>query len=404
MFIYVSRNYTSAVTLSRPADVTCGKCSCRYRYTLVRRGESASLTPHGFGDERAERAARERAVRVAGKRLRRGVEPVACPECGWCQPDIVVELRRRSARPILHLAWVLPLVAAVALLAVWGDASRGFRRSFNQIDNSGQRMILAVTAFAVGSPVAVPLLRLAWVRQLNPNRDYPFKPGPVPGAPPAVRLDGIELSEFDLESPAEPTVVSDGALAYARQDPDVLPGGWVMVQILGLTCPTACCRCLGPSTHTKHLDPLNIGFCDDCSRTQWRAVALAVAIGLAPAAGLLGTGLAVADRYLLVGCEITAAGSALFGVVVAIVLAHRWSAPFRQRRFDAARNTVQLRFRNPGYTEVFRRHARTAAEQAAARSLLPPVSPPTVRQPPHPFGSRATPNPVRPNRQSRFGV
>ena len=392
MFVYAARNYTSAVTLARPADVTCEKCSCRYRYKLVRRATGRSSAPYGLGAEGAKRRAQELAVKAVGRRLATGVDPVACPDCGWFQADMVRDLRRRAGRRTLHLAWAVPAVAAVVLFCLCAAESHGFRRSFDRMDAGGQMLVLAAAALVVLPPAGVPLLRLAVVRRIDPNRDYPIKPGPVPGVPPAVRVEDDGSVPVEWEPTSGPA--ADGTLGYGRREPDVLPGGWVTVQLLGLTCPPTCARCLGPSDHTARSGPLHLGLCARCDRPNWPGRLLAVAVGAVPAVVPLLFAVFWSDRFSQGGWVMATVFAAGFGGAIGGVVHHRSAGPVRQRRFDPARNTVELRFKNPGYTDLFRQHVRTTTRQAAVRALAPP--------PPLTAGQYVVNIPVRPNRKSQF--
>src|SRR5437763_961326 len=130
MFIYAGKRFSSSVTLSRAADVVCEKCSCAYRYQLVRRGTASASAPYYVGQASAKERAAKSSQKAALKKLKAGVEPVACPDCGWFQADMVREIRRRTARWLIWVAVFVPVILAIVMLIDWSVATHQFRWDF----------------------------------------------------------------------------------------------------------------------------------------------------------------------------------------------------------------------------------------------------------------------------------
>src|SRR3712207_6028564 len=106
------------VTIERSAtkQVTCEKCACAYEYEAKRKSTqqvkgSAAMTGGLVGGlagalvgaavdaatgNDGEANARGKAQQKAYAKLRTAVDPVACPDCGWYQADMVLEARRRA--------------------------------------------------------------------------------------------------------------------------------------------------------------------------------------------------------------------------------------------------------------------------------------------------------------------
>jgi hypothetical protein len=191
-------SYKAKVSGAVTKRVTCEKCSCAYAYEMVRQARGAGTSLYFLDNAGAE----NRAYAQANKRLRRaferGVEPVACPDCGWFQSEMVEEARRRTLRVMKPIA-----IVALALAGFYGS--------------------MAVLALAVGagrSPdvkwweaiiipgglAAVGLLllgiRYAVVRGVDPNRGFPDRPAAYPGAPighkvKAVAGAGVQQQRLD---------------------------------------------------------------------------------------------------------------------------------------------------------------------------------------------------------------
>jgi hypothetical protein len=88
--------YTLSVEVRGRKPVTCQQCGHEYSYVLTREGSGKDGTLFGLAPSRAQDKARDRAEQAAVDKLRRECDPVPCPACGWYQPDMVREARRRK--------------------------------------------------------------------------------------------------------------------------------------------------------------------------------------------------------------------------------------------------------------------------------------------------------------------
>ena len=356
MFVYVGRNYRAAVSGTVIKDVRCEKCGCEYLYRMIRRGEGSGSSPYYLNNEGAQRRANAGAKRQLQKLLARGVDPVACPDCGWLQAQMVRELRRRSLRGLIYtaitLAIVLPVFAFIYALNVTHD----FRRSLQQDD----QIVLIVTAAALIGGVVGPIwLRRAILRSRDPNRNHPQPPDPIPGAPKPVRKSEY-LQPFDpaAGTPAE-LIDDDEQIAYERRPPEVEPGGWITVQLLHPPLPQLCCYCLNPTNtislynYGGTLVKMPVRICKPCTRRfwmmrfGWTIVALVVSLAVAYGATLLAGRMKDDERIAY-----TVAGG-IIGTIVGLVIAVKIAAPVTLGRFNSSLNTIRVRFKNRNYVSTF---------------------------------------------------
>jgi hypothetical protein len=322
----------------------------------------------------AQRQAAERARRSLEKRLRRGVDPVACPDCGWYQAQMVRELRRRVLRPLIWVGIVPPILALVVIamaLLTAGGVSR--------IDGSGWRIIAGVVGVAAAAAGASLGTRY-WVQcQLNPNHDHPMRPQSYPGAPAPWKLDA---SGFAVSPRIPPTPAldqsNDSVLQYERPRPEAHPGGWIVVQLARVRFPEVCCRCLAGTRnvyqfpyHDRVNTPLRL--CEVCTRRERRRMYACFGLGFLPvwiiiAIGVLSskrmTPIEVAKALLLVGPIV----AGLFGIVTGAMGSRMLSYAVELRRFSQERNTIEIRFRNRGYLDLFLEAQRDTGVHAVSSS------------------------------------
>src|SRR5205809_6648064 len=97
-------------------------------------------------DKGTQRTAQERARISLQKRMRRAVDPGACPDCGWYQAQMVREVRRRILRPLIWLGTV-PAILALVVIAMALLTAGGVSR----IDGAGWRIIAVVAGVAVAA-------------------------------------------------------------------------------------------------------------------------------------------------------------------------------------------------------------------------------------------------------------
>lgn len=128
---------------------------------------------------------------AANKKLRdallKGVELVACPQCGWYQEDMVSEYRSRQ---LSWLPWVgLWMLLVLAAAAYW-QMTRGPNRPIGSVW-VGPDYKLETFLFFLGTGATSILLALAarWLLALRhtPNEGFPTTRAPFPDAPPPVR-------------------------------------------------------------------------------------------------------------------------------------------------------------------------------------------------------------------------
>src|SRR3954451_16457292 len=105
VYIPVGQQVTATMGTGVVKRVTCEKCSCAYVYEMVRSATGSGLNPYFIDPGGAEDRAYGRAARRLRKALVEGAEPVACPDCGWYQGDMVREIKRRRVQPVVYLGW-----------------------------------------------------------------------------------------------------------------------------------------------------------------------------------------------------------------------------------------------------------------------------------------------------------
>jgi hypothetical protein len=285
---------------------------------------------------------------------------------------MVVEMRRRVLRPLIWVGAV-PLVLALIVIAMALAAAGGL----SKVDPFGWRILAGVVV--VAGTIAVAAFGTRWwvQRQLNPNRDYPMRPRPYPGAPEAWKLDGTTGASVAPPAVEAVSNVESTTLRYERQRPEMLAGGWVVVQLAKVTFPRICCSCLAPTEgvyrfgfHDVVKTPLRL--CPACSRREGRRWALwfwggFVVVWLLVAWATLTskrmTAIDVAKALLLFGPIV----GGLFGIATAAIGSRVFAGALSVRRFAADLNTVQMRFRNRGYTDLFLDAQRGAPAPRAPR-------------------------------------
>jgi len=366
MFIYFATRYTASATGAATKLVTCEKCQCVYQYQLIRRGSGTGSAPYGLGKGAAQRAAQRGAQKQLAKLLAKGVDPSPCPDCGWLQADMVRDILRRQARWLLVIAWLIPVLAALFGLCVWWVASNGGRRP---LDESTTQFLVATGMVATVLAAAAVFARRAWITRVNPNRNYPARPDPIPGAAPPVRITGTSgeiPADAVFITPDSPTLpagdrdpqptAGTATLAYERRLPHLEPGGWLTVQLLRLRHPDQCCSCLQPTTASQGFRPhirLRIPFCRSCQRRLLKRTVLLIIAGIV-AGGLIPAVLvALATNGNDPATAFAAAAGLVAGGLIGLWLRNALYRPVSYSRFDEQRNTLRFRFRNPAYMDSF---------------------------------------------------
>jgi hypothetical protein len=99
-FYYAGRTFTVKVSGSRPMYVQCVGCKNIYAYTLSGWAEGSGHAPYYLGQESAKERAASSARANLERYLANRVEPIYCRRCGLYQPDMIQELRRRTANTL----------------------------------------------------------------------------------------------------------------------------------------------------------------------------------------------------------------------------------------------------------------------------------------------------------------
>ena len=202
----VVQTWVAAATASQRRQVVCEKCGCRYAYDVTRRGGGRSAN--------RGRAQRQAQTHLARK-IATAVEPVACPDCGWYQADMVAEIRRRQHRWTSWAAIFVPVlgVFTVAIVGAVLDRSSGDFFDKNAV------LVLILVGLAILAGPAFPLVRRFLARRLDPNANYPAMPDPNPDAPPAIRegfpAAGDSPAYSSAWDPRQPESNAVKPLAYA---------------------------------------------------------------------------------------------------------------------------------------------------------------------------------------------
>src|SRR5262245_53154167 len=136
MIYYFGRTYTAARTGTAVRDVHCEKCGCDYRYRLFRRGTGTGTSPYYLNNRGAQRRADNAAEQQLRKLLVFGVDPVACPDCGWFQADMIRELQRRSHRWAVPVAIVMGFLMPIAAFIYWLNVTHDGKRDLTGSDRN----------------------------------------------------------------------------------------------------------------------------------------------------------------------------------------------------------------------------------------------------------------------------
>jgi hypothetical protein len=339
MSIYVSKVFTATVSQSVLKAVACERCGQAYFYQLSRHGVGRGSAPYYIGQASAEARAQRRAAAELKKRLEREEEAVPCPDCGWIQPSMVQELRRRKHRWLLVLTWGGGAVAVATLLIMLAVTAGDGELDAAYLKFLGPYALLTVSAVA-----ALHALRWMLIHRVDPNAAYPQRPSVAPGTPPALLKTIQDGKEIYTPAASETVAPIDG---------------WVEVQLQRCVLPAVCCVCLGSAdtTFSTPLSPDNhemgIPMCRACRASmlrRWWGWALVIAIAcLAGAFGLSLLPRKIDDmgRWMMFGFI------GLFACIFGVAMFPRWMvAPFQVKHVDRSRGVAKFWFANPKYTEM----------------------------------------------------
>jgi hypothetical protein len=186
--IYVGKRYTATVDGSIYKKVICENCRRVYYYQMSRRAQGEGDSPYYLDNTGASERATERAQRNLERRLAKGSEPVACPDCGRFQAHMIRIIRSRRFDRLYWLIFGLPVVALLAATLYFGA---------NRI-----RPEEAPLLFATLISVPVLLGAACWVYRwrlwhaYDPNNLKSGDADPSPSAPDALDLIN-EPSDFE---------------------------------------------------------------------------------------------------------------------------------------------------------------------------------------------------------------
>ena len=359
--VYVEvTHFDAAATHAVIRDVRCEKCGCAYHYELIRRGEGLASAIYWIASESARRRAAGRAQALLDEYLAKGIDPVACPDCGWFQAAMVREFQGRHYVWLAMAGTVIRWMAGAILIILAADLVSDLMLRPGKTTSVG--FWVAVVIFAVWFMVGVavpwkicPMLR----RRIDLNANFPEMPRPIPGMPRAFR-PGEDATGGNFDAVQRPVAETAGGstVEYARPHP-LSPGGWVCVQLRSARFPGMCCSCLRQTEATKAYQPLlgsvkpevAVPLCHPCADRFWARKGQYTVL----AALVVGAGFAV-WQVSATGAGITWAGAgmgAAFGWFIAHLSLPLILRPVDLRRFSAERNTIDIRFRNSVYNTAF---------------------------------------------------
>ena len=94
MRIPYGASYGTSVAGSALKRVECDSCGCEYVYQLQRTGAGEGLSLLWMQEEKAQKEAASAAEKDLKRELKKAIDLVPCPGCGWYQKKMV-----RAAKP-----------------------------------------------------------------------------------------------------------------------------------------------------------------------------------------------------------------------------------------------------------------------------------------------------------------
>lgn len=117
--LYFGNQHSARVAGPSTRRVDCVRCGCHFEYPVEVVGVGMAHSPFFAFEREARRKALERAEDDLARRLDTEVVPLACPECGDYQPDMIELLRRRRAKyPFALRSWMMVVYLIITCLAV----------------------------------------------------------------------------------------------------------------------------------------------------------------------------------------------------------------------------------------------------------------------------------------------
>jgi hypothetical protein len=147
------RFFTAELSGTKVKHISCQKCGDNYVYVLRRTGEGTGKSVLWLDNDGARGSADTSARQDLHAKLAKGVDPVACPACGWYQKTMVAAVRARRR------AWADIGAMALGVGALFAMCSG--------------RMLLAEALF--GAAVVVAVAARVIVSRWDPNADEVWK-------------------------------------------------------------------------------------------------------------------------------------------------------------------------------------------------------------------------------------
>jgi hypothetical protein len=334
-----SRTFATSLAASITKRVECEKCRCTYFYHLAR----------PYATKRARTTTRAEARAELRAWLKHESEPVPCPKCGWIQAYMVRELLRAS-HP--WMSWLGKAIFIVTFTLL-GGLLLGL--SIARPDRVKPALPYFGAAALVASAAGGALLarRHVLTQRIDPNRDYPQHPRPIPGAPPPLL-------------PAGPPDESGAVMLVCARpvEPD-FEDDWLAWQLADRFV-RVCCVCSGDherefATPVDSPRNLRVPLCTRCYRIialKWWGWALGSIVAGIALAGLVAKLVPALDdlsrAILWAGLGLSISVSTVMTIPRLLVL------PYRMRMLDPRRLVVRLKFVNAEYTRRLGERIRQA--------------------------------------------
>lgn len=334
-----SRTFATSLAASLTKRVECEKCRCSYFYHLARPYATKRARTTTRADARAELLAR----------LKHESEPVPCPRCGWIQSYMVRDLLRASYG---WMSWLGKAILVVTFTLL-GSTLLGLSIARPDWVRPALPYLGAATLIASAISSALFVRRQILTRRINPNRDHPQRPQPIPGAPPAL-------------VPAGPPDESGAVLLVCAHpvEPD-FENDWLAWQLADRFV-RACCVCGGAherefATPVDSPRNLRVPLCTRCHRLialrwwGWALGSIVAGIALSGLVAKLVPALDDVSRAILwVGLGLSVSVGAVMTIPRLFVL------PYRMKMLDPRRLVVRLKFVNSEYTRRLGERLRQA--------------------------------------------
>ncbi len=184
MIIPYGTRYSRTAHGSKTKGVVCENCSTLYVYRLERSSTGSGSSLLWSDNAGAKSRADLQAIENLSMELTLGIDPVACPTCGWLQKPMRSLLKRRK------LEFVLRIVVPVTLVLVaWG-----LMREYDAM--SVPIVLCGLSIGCIG--LTTGLLRMVLH---DPNREHPGRGGTDPKRMAETR--GVAKADLDAIMPRD---------------------------------------------------------------------------------------------------------------------------------------------------------------------------------------------------------